>query len=107
MSATELLSGLKGMTNNFDVARTKAINKETIYRGNIEESRLEYAAKTDLCDLANRQRSSGESKRKHLGKGNTYHFFNCACGKNSGNRFSVKSFHIWQRLHKRVCPLIK
>jgi hypothetical protein len=107
MSETEILSELNGMTNNFDVAREKAVNKEVIWKGSIDDSRDVHAANSDLCEFANRQRACGESKRKHFGKGNTYHFFNCACGKNSGNRFTTKSFHTWRRLHKRVCPLLK
>lgn len=108
MSETEILSELNGMTNNYDVAREKAVNKEVTWKGNIDDCiGEEHAANTDLCELANRSRASGESKRKHIAKGNTYHFFNCACGKNSGNRFTTKSFHTWRRLHKRVCPLLK
>ena len=107
MSTTELLSVSGSMSNNFDVARTKAINKEVTWEGSIDMCKDIYDINSDLCNSALCQRSSGESKRKHFEKGNTYQFFNCACGKNSGNRVSVKSFHTWQRLHKRVCPLMK
>ena len=107
MSETEILSNLNGMTNNFDVARETGVNKEIIWNGSYDDTRDMHAANTDLCEFANRQRTSGESKRKYFGPGNTYHQINCACGKSSGNRYTVKSFHTWKRLHKRVCPLLK
>ena len=101
---------MNGMTNNFDVNVTKNnfdVAKVVTWKGDWDDSRNVHAANFDLGVFASRQRARGESKRKHSAQGDTSHSFNCACGKSSGDKFSIKSFYTWKRLHKKVCPLLK
>ena len=96
-----IISGLNDMRNNHQVAMEHGVAKVITFGGSINDH---TDMENQACIIANRQRASGESKRKHIERGNTFHFFNCACGKNSGKRYTDKSFHMWKRLHKKVCP---
>ena len=50
-------------------------------------------------------RPQGQSKRKWHNQGADFYFFNCACGKLSGNMYCKKRFNLWLRLHKKKCSL--
>ena len=59
---------------------------------------------TDNVDYA--VRPQGQSKRKWKGGmkcGSNYFAYDCACGKKSGNMFSIKRYKLWLRLHKKKC----
>ena len=52
-------------------------------------------------------RPQGQSKRKWTNRGDDFYFFNCSCGKSTGNMYCKKRYKLWLRLHKKKCSLYK
>tara|TARA_R110001599_G_scaffold327071_1_gene539750 strand:+ start:40 stop:345 length:306 start_codon:yes stop_codon:yes gene_type:complete len=53
-------------------------------------------------------RPRGQSKRKWAKSsggvgGADFYFFNCTCGKSTGNMYCKKQYNMWLRLHKKKC----
>tara|TARA_R110000765_G_scaffold238715_1_gene341396 strand:+ start:182 stop:484 length:303 start_codon:yes stop_codon:yes gene_type:complete len=61
----------------------------------------------DIGDPSFNIRPRGQSKRKwarsSAAGGADFYFFNCTCGKSTGNMYCKKQYNMWLRLHKKKC----
>ncbi len=99
----------ESITNVTTGFKEKITHNITPKNYNVVSTRVQYADTGDTTGINDtiklylKTKPAGVSRRKFNWNRGGIYWYNCECGKSSGDKGSVKARDLWVRLHKKNC----